>query len=142
MKQKKSMSKQGRKLWIIVNYLSIIFILSFYYAGKYYDWSALLLVGEAVSILLLIISFVAGYIKTHLWQMSHTSSKNLDERQLQVMLVSLKNSYSIFSIVTIIIIYGFAVVEKGPIDVVIAVCLLYLAHTLPAAITGWKENVI
>ncbi len=142
MKQKKSMSKQSRKLWIIVNYLSIIFILGFYYAGKYYDWSTLLLVGEVVSIILLIISFVAGYIKTHLWKMSHTSSKNLDERQLQVMLVSLKNSYSIFSIVTIIIIYGFAVVEKGPIDVVIAVCLLYLAHTLPAAITGWKENVI
>ena len=96
MKQKKSMSKQSRKLWIIVNYLSIIFILSFYYIGKYYNWSALLLVGEVVSILLLIISFVAGYIKTNLWQMSHTSSKNLDERQMQVMLVSLKYSYSIF----------------------------------------------
>jgi len=61
---------------------------------------------------------------------------------MQVMLVSLKYSYSIFSIVTLIIIYGFAVVEQGPIDVVIAACLLYLAHTLPAAITGWKENVI
>ena len=142
MKQKDSMSKQSRKLWIIINYLSIIFILGFYYAGKYYNWSTLLLVGEATSVLLLIISFIAGYIKTHLWQMSHTSGKDLDERQLQVMLVSLKYSYGIFSIVTLIIIYGFAVVEKGPIDVVIAACLLYLAHTLPAAITGWKENVI
>jgi hypothetical protein len=40
------------------------------------------------------------------------------------------------------IIYGFALAERGPIDVVIAACLLYLAHILPAAIVGWKEKII
>ena len=142
MKQKNSMSKQNRKLWIIINYLSIISILSFFYAGKYYNWPVIVLVCEAVSFLLLLISFIKVYIKTQLWRMSHTSANNLDERQLQVMLISLKYSYSIFTIITLLIIYGFAVAELGPIDVVLAVCLLYLAHTLPAAIVGWKEKVI
>jgi len=142
MKQKNSMSKQNRKLWIIINYLSIIFILGFFYAGKYYNWPLLMIVCEAVSFLLLIISFIKVYINTRLWKMSHTSANNLDERQLQVMLISLKYSYSIFTIITLLVIYGFAVAELGPIDVVLAICLLYLAHTLPAAIVGWKEKVI
>ncbi len=142
MKQKNSMSRQSRKLWIMINYLSIILILSFFYAGKYYDWPALVLVCEAASVLLFVVSFVKVYIKARLWKITHTSDKNLDERQLQLMLSSLKYSYSIFTIITLVIIYGFAVAQKGPIDVVMAAFLLYLAHSLPAAIIGWKEKVI
>ena len=72
MKQENSMSRQSRKLWIMVNYLSIILILSFFYAGKYYDWLALVLVGEAVSVLLFVVSFVKVYIKARLWKITHT----------------------------------------------------------------------
>ena len=136
------MSMQTRRFWIIINYLSIIFLLSFFYTGKYFNWTVLVLIGEAASLLLFIVSFIKGFINTKLWRMSHTSSKNLDERQLQVLLNSLKYSYSIFTIITLIIIYGFAVAELGPIDVVLAGCLLYMAHTLPAAIIGWNEKVI
>ena len=136
------MSMQTRRFWVIINYLSIIFLLSFFYTGKYFNWTVLVLIGEAASLLLFIVSFIKGFINTKLWRMSHTSSKNLDERQLQVLLNSLKYSYSIFTIITLIIIYGFAVAELGPIDVVLAGCLLYMAHTLPAAIIGWNEKVI
>jgi hypothetical protein len=136
------MTKQNRKLWIIVNYLSIILVLGFFYTGKYYGWPAFAIVGEAVSFLLFIFSFVKVFIKTKLWKLAHTSDNNLDERQLQVMLSSLRYSYSAFTIFTLVIIYGFAIAEQGPIDVVIAACLLYVAHTLPAAIVGWKEKII
>ncbi len=136
------MSRQTRRLWVIINYLSIIFLLSFFYTGKYLNWTVFVFIGEAASLLLFVFSFIKGFIKTHLWRMSHTSTKNLDERQLQVLLNSLKYSYTIFTIITLIIIYGFAVAELGPIDVVIAGCLLYVSHTLPAAIIGWKEKVI
>ena len=142
MKQEKTMSKQNRRLWVILNYLSIIFILSFFYTGKYVDLNLLVLIGGAASLLLFIFSFIKGFIKTKLWKLSHTSTKNLDERQLQVMLNSLKYAYSIFIVITLIIIYGFALANLGSIDVVIAGCLLYLAHTLPAAIVGWKEKMI
>lgn len=142
MKQKNSMTKQNRKLWIIVNYLSIILILSFFYSGKYYDWPVIVIVFEAASIILLIFSFIKVFIKTQLWKMSHTSDKNLDERQLQVMLNSVKYSYGAFTIIVLVIVYGFAIAERGPIDIEIAACLLYIAHTLPSVIVGWMEKII
>ena len=60
--------------------------------------------------------------------------KTLDERQIQVILKATRISYSIFVIVVLILIYGFALIAKGPIDVVIAAYLFYLAHLLPASI--------
>ena len=72
-----------------------------------------MLVGEAVSVLLFVVSFVKVYIKARLWKITHTSDKNLDERQLQLMLSSLKYSYSAFTIITLVIIYGFAVAQKA-----------------------------
>ena len=142
MNQTNSMTMQNRKLWIVINYLSIILVLGFFYICKYYGWPIFAIVGGAASLILLIFSFVKVFVKTQLWKLAHTSNKNLDERQLQVMLSSLKYSYSAFTIITLVIIYGFAIAEQGPIDVVIAACLLYFAHTLPAAIVGWKEKII
>ncbi len=74
--------------------------------------------------------------------MVHTSSKNLDEREMQVVLNALRYAYSIFAIICLIIIYAFAIAEYQPIDVLLAGGLLYLAHTLPAGIVGWKEKNI
>ncbi len=142
MEAKKSMSIQNRRIWIVTNYLSIVFILSFFYAGKYFNWPLLIIVGQAASILLLIASSFLLFSRTPLWKLSHTSNDNLDERQQQVVLTSLKYSYSIFTIVVLLIVYGFALAEHGPIDVVVAACLLYFAHTLPSAIVGWKEKFI
>lgn len=142
MEAKDSMSRQKRRIWITINYLSIVFILSFFYTGKYLNWPLLIIVGQAASIILLISSSILLYTRTPLWKMSHSSNNNLDERQLQVMLISLKYSYSIFTILVLLIVYGFALAELGPIDVVVAACLLYFAHTLPSAIVGWKEKFI
>ncbi len=85
-------------------------------------------------------SLVDGAI--HLWKLTHTSSKKLDERQMLVVNRALSISYSIFVIMVLLIIYAYALVEKGPIDVVLAICLLYLAHTLPAAFIAWTEKEV
>ena len=142
MAEKNSMSRRNRRIWIVTNYLSIVFILGFFYAGKYFNWPLLIIIGQAASILLLIASSVLLFSRTPLWKMSHSPNNNLDERQLQVMLNSLKYSYSIFTIVVLLIVYGFALAGNVPIDVVVAACLLYFAHTLPSAIVGWKEKFI
>ena len=142
MSQQNSMSQQNRRIWIVINYLSIVFILSFFYTGKYFNWPLLIIVGQTASILLLIGSSFLLFSRTPLWKMSHSPNDNLDERQLKVVLISLKYSYSIFTIVVLLLVYGFALAEHGPIDVVVAACLLYFAHTLPSAIVGWKEKFI
>jgi hypothetical protein len=42
----------------------------------------------------------------------------------------------------IIMIYLFAIFGLGPLDVMMAATLLYLAHILPVSILAWKEKEI
>ncbi|MFC2088211.1 hypothetical protein ACFLSX_01290 [Calditrichota bacterium] len=93
-----------------------------------------------VSVIMLFVSFLKAFIKTSFWKMVHTSNQNLDEREKQIVLNALKYSYSIFTVICLVIIYVFAVVKPDFVDVVLAGGLLYLAHTLPATIVGWKEE--
>ena len=74
--------------------------------------------------------------------MVHKSEEHLDEREIQILLNALRRAYTGFTVICLIIIYGFAIAENEPINVLIAGALLYLAHTLPAAIVGWNEKVI
>lgn len=82
------------------------------------------------------------YVDTGLWKHIHKKSKYLDEREAMVLTKAVRLSYTIFVVTVMLIIYAFAVIEKGPIDVVIAGSLIYIAHILPAAIIAWSEKEI
>ena len=140
MEQK--ISKTNRRIWIVINYMSVIFILTIFYTGKNLEWPPYVLISGIVAIIVFVFSFIQVFIGTSLWKMVHASDEILDERQIKVVLSSLKYSYRTFTIVCLAIIYGFAVAELGPIDVVLASCLLYFAHTLPAIIVGWVEKEV
>ena len=71
-----------------------------------------------------------------------TNSKNLDEREVSVVLNGLKYSYSIFTITIIILLYVVAFLNLQIFDVMFAGGLLYLAHILPAVVIGWYEKTI
>ena len=137
--EQRSFRKQNRS-WIILHYFSLISVLVFFYTGKYLHWPIFTVIFTIVSLLILIVSFFKVFIKTKFWKMVHTSNENLDEREMLVVLNGLKSSYSIFTITCLIIIYSFALTGYHQIDVLLAGALLLLAHTLPAAIVGWKEN--
>jgi cellulose synthase/poly-beta-1,6-N-acetylglucosamine synthase-like glycosyltransferase len=136
--QEKSEKKQNRR-WLVLNYTSLLVVLILFYAGKILQWPFIVVVGEIGFGVLFVWSFINAFISTKLWRFVHTSDKDLDEREMLVVLRSLKYSYSAFTILCLIIIYGFAIAGQGPIDVLMAGALLYLAHTLPAAIVGWQE---
>jgi len=133
-------SKSNRRNWIILNLLSMTFIVIFFYTGKYFEQPYLFFAGGAISLVLLIISFKMGFVKTKLWRLVHTKKEDLDERQILVVLNALRYSYVVFVMFCLVIIYGFALVNKGPINVLVAACLLYSAHVLPAVIIGWTEK--
>ncbi len=73
--------------------------------------------------------------------MTHASFKKLDEREMQVVFKATSISYSLFVIVTLVIIYIFILSGLGQIDAVLAVSLLYIAHILPASIIAWNEKI-
>ncbi len=139
--ERKYSTRQNR-IWIATNYLCLVLVLTLFYIGKSLDWPLGISVFEIVILTVFFISFRRAFILTNFWQMVHSSKKSLDEREMEVVLNALKNSYTIFTVVCLVIIYGFALVQKDPVDVVIAAGLLYLAHTLPAAIVGWYEKNI
>ena len=135
-------SKTQNKIWILLNYLSLIAGILLFYTVKFYDWPLSFLLFEIGVFAIFLFTFFKAFITTKFWKMVHTSTKNLDEREMQVVLHALRYAYGIFAIICLIIIYAFAIVEYQPIDVLLAGGLLYLAHTLPAAIIAWKEKNI
>ena len=134
--------KLQNRFWIVLNLISLVLLLMFFYLGKFSKWQIIFIIAEILSIAIFIVSLYLGFIKTKFWKLVHSKSKNLDEREMNVVLNALKYAYSIFAIICLVIIYAFAVAEYHPIDVVLAGGLLYLAHTLPAVIVGWNEEII
>ncbi|MCK5699806.1 MAG: hypothetical protein KAI29_01575 [Cyclobacteriaceae bacterium] len=139
---KNAISRNQNRVWILVNYLSLIGGMSLFYTVKIGHWPFSFLLLEIGFFALLLFSFFKAFIITKFWKMVHTSSKKLDEREIQVVLNALRYAYGIFAIICLVLIYAFAIAEKQPIDVLLAGGLLYLAHTLPAAIIGWKEKYL
>ena len=132
--------REHNRFWILLHYFSLIAVLVFYYSGKYLHWPIVTVIFEIGFLVILLISFFRVFIKTKFWKMVHTSSKNLDEREILAVLNGLKSSYSIFTVTCLIIIFIFALIGYHRIDVLLASALLLLAHTLPAAIVGWNER--
>lgn len=132
--------RKQNKIWISINYLSLITGILLFYIVKTYNLPLTILWFEIGIIAVLLVSFYKAFITTKFWKMVHTSSKNLDEREMQVVLNALRYAYGIFAIICLIIIYAFAIAENQPIDVVLAGGLLYFAHILPVGIVGWNEK--
>ena len=78
------------RIWILLHYFSLIGVLVFYYSGKYLHWPTATVIVQIGFLVILIISFFKVFIKTKFWKMVHTSSKNLDEREILVVLNGLK----------------------------------------------------
>jgi hypothetical protein len=139
-----TISLERRRISVVLNIISVILLVFVFELIKFEVFSEKILGFILLGLLLIIaiVSFIYVFGITGVWKMSHQKLKNLDERQIQVVLNSIRISYSIFVIFTLVIIYVFALLEKGPVDVVIAASLLYLAHILPASIMAWTEKVL
>ena len=138
------LSKKKRRIGVVLN-IAALFLTVFLFELVRFDMGISKIAGivlMGLSLLTVILSFITVFGSSGIWKMSHKKMKTLDERQIQVILKATRISYSIFVIVVLILIYGFALIAKGSIDVVIAAYLLYLAHLLPASILAWMEKEI
>ena len=140
----RNISKTNRRLGVLVNYMALILAVLIFEILKYDlglpGWAGLSLIG--VLLIVLIVSFAYTFGITGLWRLTHKKTEKLDEREIQVVTNSVKISYSIFTILVILVIYLFAILGMGPFDVVIAATLLYLAHILPTSILAWTEKEV
>ena len=136
----KQMKKVTVRIMLAVNYLSLFSVVGLFHGLNNAEASPYLYLWELLPIALLIWSFVIVFWRSGMWNMVHYDKK-FDERENAQVLEALRLAYGIFSILVLLVIYVAAVIDRGPITVIGAAGLLYLAHTLPAAVLGWKVSV-
>ena len=134
-----SNSRMNQRGAVFFNYFCIVIILVVFYSIKYIGFPKEYLLFGIIPIIGLIISFRIAFGTSNLWKLTHTSFNKLDEREMQIVYKATTYSYSIFTILCLIFIYTFALLGIAPIGVVMAACLLYIAHILPASIIAWNK---
>lgn len=141
---KVEISQANRRSLVILNYASLIALLSLFHVGFSTGWSISVIVGLIASFAVTFISFIFIHIGTRLWKLVHTKIDNLDERQIHVTHESVRYSYSIFTILSLLFIMYLVFVEQGhaPVIKLAFGSLLYLAHTLPSSIMAWTEKEV
>lgn len=138
------MSKSTRRIAVIVNYGCILMILVFFGIGKYEGWSAPLVAGAIAAAIVAVVSFILLHMGTRLWKLVHTKVDKLDEREVQITHESLRNSYAIFTVISLLVLMCIALLagRDDSFLMFIFASLLYLAHTLPSSIIAWTEREI
>lgn len=135
-----SSSKMKPRSAVLINYFCIIITLILFYGIKYAGFSKIFLLLEIIPLICLIISFRIAFSTSNLWKLTHSSFRKLDEREIQIVYKATTYSYSIFTILCLVLIYTFYLLGFPIIDVVLAGSLLYIAHILPASIIVWNEK--
>ena len=139
----REMSVSDRRSSVILNYLSVAAMAIVVDMRDVLGWGAApVIITTCGTAILGLVTFMRVFWRTRLWSITHAGFKGLDERQVQVVYGALRNSYWIFAVVCLVILYANAVIEKGHIPVLVAASVLYLAHTLPAAVVAWTEKEV
>lgn len=139
-------SKGRRRSWVTLNYLSITLLLAWYYLLPDLSRIRPIAVIAVLGLLAMAVSsFLAVQMRTGLWTIVHSRVDDLDERQLQVVHTALRRSYSIFSVVCLVLLLAQGIAGHWGFvlfDVVLPAALIYFAHSLPSSILAWTEREV
>lgn len=124
---------------VILALLSLIALAVLFEVGVRQAWSLELSVLGIASFVVLLITFIIGYIRSGLWSFSHKAIRDLDEREIKMTGRSLQLAYGFFSIIVLIFLFVLALAEIK-VSVVMAASLLLFAHLLPTAILVFSEK--
>jgi fumarate reductase subunit C len=140
------LSVKSRKILVIINYICLPLILALFYLGKYHGWSYPIPIGLAILLIVNIVTFRIVHLKTKLWHQFHSGdvASKLDERQIIKTLESIRASYNIFAVISLMVIFVIAWTagQNDSMLMIVYVVLIYFAHTLPSSIMAWTEKDI
>ncbi len=132
----------NRRINIILNYVMLVSILSFFQLLKCQNFTVWMIISMLASLILFVITFINSYKKTDVWRLIHKPSKDLDERENQFVLKVTRIAYAIFTIIAILIIYIQLLIKIDCINVINAAGLIYFAHILPCSIAAWSMKQV
>ncbi|MBN2542449.1 hypothetical protein JXI42_06240 [bacterium] len=132
---------KGRRAGIVINYLCLAIIVILFYIGEFFEYRTWIIISQLVALVLGILTFLLVYIKTGLWKLVHSKIEKLDEREVHLVDKGLRYAYAIMSVTLLIIIYVTSFM-KTSVGMVPAICLVYLAHILPASAIAWMGKQV
>ena len=92
-------------------------------------------------LIVFITSLVSTFFKTGLWKFTHKPLNNLDEREIELTSKSLRYAYSLFTVIVLLLLLSFSVINK-PLNIVLVVSLILVAHKLPVSVIAWTEKQV
>jgi hypothetical protein len=146
----RNLSISKRRIWVVLNYASVLVFIVLVLLGEYTRWVVALSVAAPLLFVLIVVSFVFLFIRTGLWKLTHAKTENLDEREIQITHQSIRHSYTIFSLISLVILFfiflsvRYSFITLTPeghfsFGLMMLTFLNYLVNTLPAAVIAWTE---
>jgi len=130
------LSIKRKKYGVVITFISLLSTVLIFEYGRIEHWSFVLRILQLVSLIVLVLSITFTYVKTGLWNFTHKPIEKLDEREVALTSKSLRLSYSIFSVLVLILLMYFSIAER-PLNIVLVVSLVLFAHLLPASVIIW-----
>lgn len=127
------------RLSICCTIFSLLGVMVVFELGVNTEWSTLLKFMAVSMLVMLFVTYPFAFILTGLWQFTHKSVSELDERELKLAGKSLRIAYAIFTVIVLIVLYVFAVFDIR-LSVVLAAGLLLFAHILPGTVLAFSEK--
>jgi len=121
--------------------------------GEYGYWNALLVLGVLIFAAGSVGAFYMSIVLPGIWKLCRSKSENMDEREKGVVLDSIRASYNIFGIVSILLIFGtvlsvryniLALTHRGHFSLGLALVMYldFLIAVLPASVISWTEKIV
>ena len=126
---------------VILTLLSLAGIVVIFELGIRNEWTLALKISEISLLVVLLTTFILSFMRTGLWSFSHKPLKELDEREMEITGKSLRVAYALFSMLVLILLFVFAVLNIS-VSAVLAASLLLFAHLLPGTVIAFTEKAL
>lgn len=146
-------SIKSRRKGVVLMYISTLTFFTLFLIGEYSFWNGLLVTSTLIFLCIACSTFYLSIVKPGIWKLYRTKSNKLDEREKGVVLDSVRLSYNIFGVISLLLIlctvmsvrYNIlALTHRGHFSLGLALVMFldFLIAVLPASIIAWTEKVI
>jgi len=137
-----------RRTQAVVNYAALIIMnIAFYFVYRGRTASHIYDAIGLISLIAVTVTFVPLHWKSGIWKLTHTKSKDLDERELSLTHWALSESYGWFAVICLVIMLALSLAgslntcPQYTISMPLVASLIYLSHTLPGTMIAWKKEI-
>ncbi len=142
-----------RRRGVALMYFSTTAFFVLFLIGEYGSWSAFLVLSVLISAAAGIGSFYMSIVKPGIWKIYRAKSENMDEREKGVVLDSVRLSYTIFGVISLLLIFGtvlsvryniLTLTHRGHFSLGLSLIMFldFLVAVLPSSIISWTEKIV